>query len=85
MSAKVKRRQKRRPVPAPKPASRPYPTMKAWRESHGLNQREAGEWLGVTQTMYSRFERGLKVPHGAQAKHVMTMTGVPLEVLVGVA
>jgi len=66
-------------------ATRPYPTLKAWREAHGLNQHEAAEILRLTQTQYSRTERGLRQPVGAEAKHVMTETGVPLEVLVGVA
>lgn len=66
-------------------AKRAYPNLVTWREAHDLNQHEAAAILGFTQTMYSRVERQKKLLVGDAAKRVMTETGVPLEVLVGVA
>ncbi len=62
-----------------------YPNVRVWRLALNLNQRDAAVLLGFTQSKYSRLERGKYVPVGAEAKHVMSRTGVPLEVLVGVA
>lgn len=62
-----------------------YPSLRVWRLALHLNQREAALLLGVSQSTYGRMERGTMRPVGAEAKHVMSRTGVPLEVLVGVA
>lgn len=66
-------------------ATRAYPNLTTWRDALNLNQFEAAEILGLSQTAYSRMERGLKLPVGDEAKRIMSETGVPLEVLVGVA
>lgn len=62
-----------------------YPNVRVWRLALNLNQRDAAVLLGVTQSKYSRLERGVYTPVGAEARHIMMRTGVPLEVLVGVA
>jgi transcriptional regulator with XRE-family HTH domain len=63
---------------------RPYPDLAAWRAAQGLNQLEAARLLGVSQTTYSRLERGIRTAVRENAKRIMAATGVPLEVLVGV-
>lgn len=62
-----------------------YPNLLVWRLALNLNQREAATLLGVSQSTYGRLERGTIRPVGEDAKHIMSRTGVPLEVLVGVA
>lgn len=62
-----------------------YPSLRAWREDKELNQREAGRVLGISQTTYARLERGDRVAVRGRARRIMATTGVPLEVLVGLA
>lgn len=64
---------------------RSYPTLAAWRESWGLSQAEAARLLAISQTRYSRLERGTQPASGKLAKRVRHLTGVPLDILVGAA
>lgn len=64
---------------------RRYPDLKAWRTANNLSQHEAAAVLGVSQTSYSRMERGVRAIKGSAAKRIMIVTQVPLEVLAGVA
>lgn len=66
-------------------ASRPYRDLKAWRDAHGLSQRDAAKILKISQTYYSRLERRVQTCYGKNAKRIMDATGVPLEILVGAA
>lgn len=63
--------------------TRPYPDLATWRDAHGLSQQKAADLLGMSQTRYSRLERGVQPARGKRAKSIMAQTGVPLEVLVG--
>ena len=74
--------QKRKPIQR---VRRAYPTLLAWRKAHGLNQRDAAKQLGLTQASYSRAELGITIPRRNALKRVLAETGVPLEVLVGIA
>lgn len=65
--------------------TRSYPTLQTWREAQQLNQRRAADLLGISQTTYGLLERRRRFVKGEQAKAIMDKTGVPLEVLVGVA
>jgi transcriptional regulator with XRE-family HTH domain len=61
-----------------------YPTLKTWRLTLALSQREAADLLGVSQSLYARLELGRRTrPH--QAKAISTKTGVSFERLMGVA
>jgi transcriptional regulator with XRE-family HTH domain len=62
-----------------------YPDLASWRAALGLSSSEAAAVLSISQTQYSRLERGLYCTKGATAKRLMLATGVPLEKLVGVA
>jgi len=62
-----------------------YRTLKLWREDRGWSQVEAAEYLGMTQSMYSRLERGTHPAWGKRAKVVHEKTGVPVDVLAGAA
>lgn len=64
---------------------RPYPSLKHWRNEHGLAQREAAERLGVSQPYYSRLERQARAPKPPLAKAISEQTGVPLESILGLA
>jgi transcriptional regulator with XRE-family HTH domain len=65
--------------------SRSYPTLKHWRDAAELTQREAADFLGISQSFYNRLEQGLQAAHGKNAKRITERTGVPLEILVGAA
>jgi len=75
----------RKPSPRRARAVRPYPNLATWRAAHGLNTREAAAVLGMSQSRYSRLERGVATAMGPVAKRVMVTTGVPIEILAGVA
>ncbi len=64
---------------------RAYPDLKTWRDAKGFGQRDAAEYLQISQTVYSRLERRRQSVKGDLAKRLMAHTGVPLEVLAGVA
>lgn len=64
---------------------RTYRDLKSWRDAQGFSQEQAAQHLGLSQSTYSRLERGARWCYGEKAKHIMQETGVPLEVLVGVA
>ena len=65
--------------------NRPYPDLFTWREAKRLSQTDAAKLLGISQSTYSRMERGVKFLRGPIAKRIMEQTGVSLEKLVGVA
>ena len=62
-----------------------FSTLKEWRAAHGYSQSQAGALIGVTQAAYGRYEMGRAHPRPAILRRVMKLTGVPVEVLAGVA
>lgn len=64
---------------------RTFPNLKTWRAHYGLSQREAAKALDISQTQYSRLERGTQAIKGPLAKTIRERTCVPLETLVGAA
>lgn len=62
---------------------RSYPNLRLWRNDRKWSQQEAAEYLGISQTAYSRLERGVVATSGRRAKVIRDKTGVPLDVLVG--
>lgn len=63
---------------------RPYPNLHAFREAHGLSQREAARQFGVSQSCWSKIELGQRIPRKELMEKLMTEAGVPLEVLAGI-
>lgn len=63
----------------------PPESLEAWRRDRGLSQMEAADALGISQTHYSRLERGAATPRRELLKQIAKRTGVPLESLVGIA
>jgi transcriptional regulator with XRE-family HTH domain len=61
-----------------------YPTLKTWRLAEGLTQREAAGKLGLSQAQYCQIERGGST-RPKRGKAISQQTGVPFELLVGVA
>ena len=59
--------------------------LRDWRLSLDISQREAADKLGISLTTYSRLERGVRAVKGEMARFLMDKTGVPIEVLAGVA
>jgi transcriptional regulator with XRE-family HTH domain len=64
---------------------RAYPTLKRWRDANDLTQRQAAAKLGISQSYYTKLELGKRVPRQPHLERILSETGVPLEVLVGVA
>jgi transcriptional regulator with XRE-family HTH domain len=59
-------------------------TLREWRESRGLSQAEAAELVGTNQARWSKYEHG-SIPRPGRLKRIAKVTGVPVEVLAGVA
>lgn len=62
-----------------------YTDLKSWRDDQELSQVEAAKILGISQIAYSRFERRAQFAKGKLARRLIEKTGVPLEVIAGVA
>lgn len=62
-----------------------YSSLKAWRTAHEMNQREAAQALGVSQAVYARTEAKRGAPRPKRAKAISERTGVPFEIVMGVA
>jgi len=61
-----------------------YASLKAWRTDARLTQREAARLLAVPQALYARIELG-QTTRPVRAKAISDRTGVPFEILMGVA
>jgi DNA-binding XRE family transcriptional regulator len=64
---------------------RSYPDLATWRNDRKWTQQEAADFLGITQSKYSRLERGIGCAWGEEAKVLHERTGVPVAVLAGAA
>lgn len=62
-----------------------YADLKSWRESQGFDQGEAADFIGISQSHYSRIERRAAVPRGDLANLIIDKTGVSLKALIGAA
>jgi transcriptional regulator with XRE-family HTH domain len=62
-----------------------YPSLKAWRAAQAMNQREAARELGVSQALYARTESRRGAPRPKRALAISEKTGVPFEIVMGVA
>lgn len=65
--------------------TKPYSSLRAWRQAHGFGQIEAAAVLGISQAYYSKLERHEQSPRRAMAKALTEATGVPLDELMGIA
>lgn len=65
--------------------TRPYRSLVEYRRANNLSQTEAAHKLGVSQSYWSKVELGMRCPRPALAARLMRETGVPLEVLMGIA
>jgi transcriptional regulator with XRE-family HTH domain len=59
-----------------------YPTLLEWRTAARLNQQEAAQILGITQSHYGKIERRAIAARGKLAIRIAVKTGVPIETLV---
>lgn len=60
-------------------------SLRAWRDANGLDQREAAEYLEISQGYYTKLEKRLATPKAPILKRVLERTGVPLEILCRIA
>jgi transcriptional regulator with XRE-family HTH domain len=63
----------------------PPPDLLAWRKANGMDQREAAEYLGISQGYYVKLEKRLSKPRPTIAARVVEKTGVRLEWVLGIA
>ncbi len=60
-------------------------SLKTWRLQLGLRQDQAAVLLSMTQGHYSKVERAIQTPRPHRAKAISEKTGVPLEIILGIA
>ncbi len=60
-------------------------SLKAWREGLGLNQRDAASVFGISQSCWSKIELGIRAPRKDLARRLIAVTGVPADILMGIA
>lgn len=63
----------------------PYRSLREWRAAKGLTMAEAAEILGYSKPGYQKLEHGQRHPRPDDLRRILTITGVPIEVLAGVA
>lgn len=59
-------------------------SLRGWRLRHNLDQREAAKILGLSQSAYARFELGKRFPRPRAANRIRIITGLSLEVILGI-
>ena len=63
-----------------------FASLHAWRTAQGFNQREAAAYLGVSQSRYARIEARERPSRPVlRCKDLSDKTGVPFEIVMGVA
>jgi transcriptional regulator with XRE-family HTH domain len=65
--------------------AQPFRTLKAWRVAHGFTIEQAAAVLGLSRSGYYNIECGNRHPRPEALKRIVRITGVPIEVLAGVA
>ena len=55
-----------------------------WRQAHGFGQREEADYLGISQSYFSKLERYAVAQRRNIAKQLMARTGIPVEELMGI-
>lgn len=71
-------------TPRPKPV-KPHSSLASWRQEMGFNQREAAEYLEISQAYYYKLEIKAQTPRKTILKRLAERTGVPLDELMGIA
>jgi transcriptional regulator with XRE-family HTH domain len=59
--------------------------LRSWRKDAGLSQRDAARQFGLSQPGWAKIELGQRHPRPDLAGRLTRATGVPLEVLMGIA
>jgi DNA-binding XRE family transcriptional regulator len=59
-------------------------SLRGWRLRHNLDQREAAKILGLSQSAYARFELQTRYPRPKVAKRMRIITGLSLEIILGI-
>jgi len=62
-----------------------YGSLKAWRKAHGWNLREASQFLGISLSLYAKYENRDHSPRPARAMTISVKTGVPFAILMRAA
>lgn len=70
-----------------KPAKRvkPHTSLEAWRRAMGFTQRQAAEYLEISQSYYYKLELKQQTPRKGILKRTTERTGVPVDELMGIA
>lgn len=63
---------------------RRHPYLYLWRYELRITQMEAAKLLGISQSQYSKLERGESASKRRLAK-IAAMTNIPIETLIGAA
>ena len=65
--------------------TRTYGSLEEWRKAHGWNLVEAGRFLGVTASLYQKYEKREFSPRPKRAMLISGKTGVPFVILMRAA
>jgi DNA-binding XRE family transcriptional regulator len=65
--AKEPKKRKRKKAPPPEPAASLGDRMHSWRIARGLDQAEAAELVHISQSQWSLYENGKRIPTRAVA------------------
>lgn len=63
---------------------RPHSSLRAWRRWHGFSQHDAADYLGISQSYYSKLETHEQSPRRTMMQHLTAKTGVPVDALMGI-
>jgi len=69
-------RQYQKPSRMKKPATAAAGRLRKWRQGEGMNQTQAAELLGITQSAYSTLETGKRPPTPPQAAKLAELAGI---------
>ncbi len=59
--------------------------LKAYRALYHLSQADAAKHFGVSQAIWSRWERGVNRPNRDMCRRLVKETGASVEVLMGIS
>lgn len=69
------------PFSSPSSSPKRHRSLRAYRTTYGLSQREAAAQVDIHRTEWGRYESGQRTPRPPVADRISRLTGVPLTTL----
>lgn len=64
---------------------KPHSSLRSWRTTMKFTQRQAADYLGISQSYYSKLEAKAQSPRRTIMRELTEKTGVPVDALMGIA